>query len=547
MCGIIAVLLANKHEHCNQMLYDGLTVLQHRGQDAAGIMTAHKGRLHLRKDNGLVRDVFKQNHMLSLLGHMGIGHCRYPTAGSSSSCESQPFYTNSPYGLALAHNGNLTNSHELASDLKNSNFRHVNTDSDSEMLLNILADELLKQNSHPLNVDQIFDAVAQLYKRCRGGYSVVCLINGHGILAFRDPFGIRPLVFGSRKSVYGIYTYMHASCIGLQHYYPWLSYILFVLGTDYSIASESVAIDALSFSLVRDVAPGEAIFVRPDGELFTRQCAPSARLSPCIFEHVYFARPDSVMDGISVYQARRNMGTKLAEKILRLKPDHAIDVIIPIPDTSRTSALEMSHRMNIPYREGFVKNRYIARTFIMPGQVARKKTVRMKLNAIKSEFEGKVVLLVDDSIVRGTTGRQIVQIARESGAKAVYFASAAPCIRHPNVYGIDMPTREELIAHNRTEVQIAEELTADWVIFQDLNDLKASCNQENPTIAEWDASCFDGHYVTGDINEAYFKRLHDERNDARMELKNVGGTVPLYRTFSDPASDDVIDIHNNSQ
>ncbi|ETW06944.1 amidophosphoribosyltransferase [Aphanomyces invadans] len=520
MCGIIAVLLANKHEHCNQMLYDGLTVLQHRGQDAAGIMTAHKGKLHLRKDNGLVRDVFKQNHMLSLLGHMGIGHCRYPTAGSSSSGESQPFYTNSPYGLALAHNGNLTNSHELASDLKNSNFRHVNTDSDSEMLLNILADELLKQNSHPLNVDQIFDAVSQLYKRCRGGYSVVCLINGHGILAFRDPYGIRPLVFGTRKSVYG---------------------------TDFSIASESVAIDALSFSLVRDVAPGEAIFVRPDGDFISRQCAPEAKLSPCIFEHVYFARPDSVMDGISVYQARRNMGTKLAEKVLRLKPEHAIDVIIPIPDTSRTSALEMSHRMNIPYREGFVKNRYIARTFIMPGQVARKKTVRMKLNAIKSEFEGKVVLLVDDSIVRGTTGRQIVQIARESGAKAVYFASAAPCIRHPNVYGIDMPTREELIAHNRTEEQIAAELTADWVIFQDLDDLKASCNLENPAIAHWDTSCFDGHYVTGDIDEAYFKRLHDERNDARMELKNIGGTAPLYRTFSDPATDDILDIHNNSQ
>ncbi|EQC32892.1 amidophosphoribosyltransferase [Saprolegnia diclina VS20] len=520
MCGIIAVLLANKHEHCNQSLYDGLTVLQHRGQDAAGIMTSHNGKLHLRKDNGLVRDVFKQNHMVSLMGCMGIGHCRYPTAGSSSSSEAQPFYTNSPYGIALAHNGNLTNSHELVDQLANTNFRHVNTDSDSEMLLNILADELLK-STHPLTSSQIFDAVSRLYTRCRGGYAVVALINGYGILAFRDPNGIRPLVYGSRKSHHG---------------------------TDYAVASESVAIDTLDYKLQRDVAPGEAIFIGNGGQFESRVCCPNAKLSPCIFEHVYFARPDSVIDGISVYQARRNMGSKLAEKVLREYPDHGIDVVIPIPDTSRTSALEMSHRLNIPYREGFVKNRYIARTFIMPGQVARKKTVRMKLNAIKSEFEGKVVLLVDDSIVRGTTGRQIVQIARESGAKKVYFASAAPCIRHPNVYGIDMPTRDELIAHNRTEVEIARELTADHVIFQDIADLKASCELENPQIKLWDASCFDGLYVSGDINEAYFKRLHDERCDARMQMKNLTmGTAPIYRTVSDPMCDEVIDMYNNTQ
>uniref|UniRef100_K3WBA6 Amidophosphoribosyltransferase n=1 Tax=Globisporangium ultimum (strain ATCC 200006 / CBS 805.95 / DAOM BR144) TaxID=431595 RepID=K3WBA6_GLOUD len=519
MCGIIAILLANPHEHCNQGLYDGLTVLQHRGQDAAGIMTCEKKRLYLRKDNGLARDVFKQNHMIGLRGPMGIGHCRYPTAGSSSSSEAQPFYTNSPYGVALAHNGNLTNSHELTEQLANTNFRHVNTDSDSEVLLNILADELLKQAHKPLDVDMIFDAVTGLFKRCRGGYTAVAIINGFGILAFRDPNGIRPLVFGARKSHYG---------------------------TDYAIASESVAIDTLEYELQRDVAPGEAILIKQGGELYSRMVCSDAKLNPCIFEHVYFARPDSFIDGVSVYQARRNMGSKLAEKILRDRPDHGIDVVIPIPDTSRTSALEASRRLNIPYREGFVKNRYIARTFIMPGQIARKKTVRMKLNAIRSEFQDKVVLLVDDSIVRGTTSRQIVQIARENGAKAVYFASAAPAIRHPNVYGIDMPTREELIAFNRTEEEIAREIGCEWVIFQDLKDLEDSVRKENPELQNFDSSCFNGVYVTNDVDQAYFDRLSAERNDARMQAKNMG-MAPFSRTMSSPQSDETIDMYNAPQ
>lgn len=487
--------------------------------DAAGIMTCENKRLFLRKDNGLVRDVFKQNHMLGLRGPMGIGHCRYPTAGSSTSSEAQPFYTNSPYGVALAHNGNLTNSHELVEQLSQVNFRHVNTDSDSELLLNILADELIRQVHKPLDENTIFDAVTGLFKRCRGGYTAVAIINGFGIVAFRDPHGIRPLVYGSRKNHHG---------------------------TDFVIASESVAIDTLEFELERDVAPGEVIIIKQGGDLVSRVCAPQVQLSPCIFEHVYFARPDSTIDGVSVYQARRNMGSKLAEKILRQRPDHGIDVIIPIPDTSRTSALEASQRLGIPYREGFVKNRYIARTFIMPGQVMRKKTVRMKLNAIRSEFQDKVVLLVDDSIVRGTTSRQIVQIARENGAKAVYFASAAPAIRHPNVYGIDMPTREELIAYNKTEDEIAREIGCEWVVYQDLSDLEESVRMENTTLTKFDSSCFNGEYVTGDVDDAYFARLHAERCDARMLAKNAGFT-PFSRTFSNPMSDEVIDMYNAPQ
>ncbi|GLD99968.1 hypothetical protein PINS_up008696 [Pythium insidiosum] len=519
MCGIIALVLANKYEHCNQFLYDGLTVLQHRGQDAAGIMTCENKRLFLRKDNGLVRDVFKQNHMINLRGPMGIGHCRYPTAGSSTSSEAQPFYTNSPYGVALAHNGNLTNSHELIDQLSNTNFRHVNTDSDSELLLNILADELLQRVNQQLDEESIFAAVTGLMKRCRGGYTAVALINGFGILAFRDPHGIRPLVYGSRKNHHGV---------------------------DYAVASESVAIDTLEFELQRDLAPGEAIIIKQGGDFSSKVCYENPTLSPCIFEHVYFARPDSFIDGVSVYQARRNMGNKLAEKILRERPDHDIDVVIPIPDTSRTSALEASRRLGVPYREGFVKNRYIARTFIMPGQVARKKTVRMKLNAIRSEFQDKVVLLVDDSIVRGTTSRQIVQIARENGAKAVYFASAAPAIRHPNVYGIDMPTREELIAHNKTEQEIADEIGCEWVIFQELKDLEDSVKQENSSLEVFDSSCFNGIYVTKDVTEEYFQRLHAERCDARMQAKNMG-LAAFSRTMSSPMSDEVIDMYNAPQ
>lgn len=509
MCGIIAVLLANVDEHVNQLLYDGLTVLQHRGQDAAGIMTCHKGRLYLRKENGLVRDVFQQKHMINLVGSMGIGHTRYPTAGSSSSSEAQPFYTNSPYGVALAHNGNLTNKHELINDLLHLNFRHVNTDSDSELLLNILADELLKQQNHPLKIEQIFDAVTGLFKRCRGGYAAVAMINGHGILAFRDPHGIRPIVVGKRETE---------------------------MGTGYAIASESVALDALDFKFLRDVAPGEAIFINMAGEMTNRQCIASPTLSPCIFEHVYFARPDSTIDGVSVYQARLNMGVKLAQKVQRQYPVLDADVVIPIPDTSRTSALQMAMALGLPYREGFVKNRYIARTFIMPGQVVRKKTVRLKLNAIRSEFAGKNVLLVDDSIVRGTTSRQIVQIAREAGAASVYFASAAPPIRHPNVYGIDMPNREELIAHSKTEEQIAAAIGADWVIYQDLCDLEACVTQENTALDQFDSSCFNGVYVTGDVDEEYFVHLQRERSDTAMQLKNKPRA--FYRTFSGEIPDD---------
>lgn len=519
MCGVIAVLLANVDDHVNQLLYDGLTVLQHRGQDAAGIMTCHRGRLYLRKENGLVRDVFQQKHMMNLVGSMGIGHTRYPTAGSSISSEAQPFYTNSPYGVALAHNGNLTNKNELIQDLLHLNFRHVNTDSDSELLLNILADELLKQQNHPLKVEQIFDAVQGLFNRCRGGYAAVSMINGHGILAFRDPNGIRPLVVGRRQTE---------------------------SGTDYAIASESVALDALDFEFLRDVAPGEAIFINRAGEMTKRQCVSSPKIAPCIFEHVYFARPDSTIDGVSVYQARLNMGVKLAEKVRRAFPEIDADVVIPIPDTSRTSALQMAMTLGLPYREGFVKNRYIARTFIMPGQVVRKRTVRLKLNAIKSEFAGKSVLLVDDSIVRGTTSRQIVQIAREAGAKSVYFASAAPPIRHPNVYGIDMPNRKELLAHEKNEEQIANAIGADWVIYQDLHDLEACVTQENSNLTMFDSSCFNGIYVTGDVDESYFTSLQAERNDTAMQLKNKPRS--FYRTFSEEIEDTLsttIDMFND--
>lgn len=389
------------------------------------------------------------------------------------------------------------------------------------MLLNILADEMLRRVDKQLDEDLIFAAVEGLFRRCRGGYTAVAIINGFGILAFRDPNGIRPLVFGSRVN---------------SHY-----------GTDYAIASESVAIDTLEFTLQRDVAPGEAILIKQGGELSARMVHPAPQLRPCIFEHVYFARPDSFIDGVSVYQARRNMGSKLADKILRARPDHGIDVVIPIPDTSRTSALEASRRLGLPYREGFVKNRYIARTFIMPGQVARKKTVRMKLNAIRSEFQDKVVLLVDDSIVRGTTSRQIVQIARENGARAVYFASAAPAIRHPNVYGIDMPTREELIAFKRTDDEIAREIGCEWVVFQDLADLEESVRRENPDVLhEFDSSCFNGEYVTQDVDQAYFDRLSAERNDARMQAKNMG-MAPFSRTMSSPMSDETIDMYNAPQ
>lgn len=501
MCGIIGIVGKSS---VNQAIYDGLTVLQHRGQDAAGIVTCDNSRLYLRKDNGLVRDVFNQQHMLNLRGNMGIGHVRYPTAGCASSAEAQPFYVNSPYGISLAHNGNLTNTDTLKRDLYNEDLRHINTESDSEVMLNIFAHELQQRAKQKANVDDIFEAVAGVHRRCRGAYAVVAMITGYGIVGFRDPFGIRPAVYGKRKTEQG---------------------------TEYMIASESVALDALGFELIDDIKPGEAVFIGIDGVLHTRQCAENPRYAPCIFEYVYLARPDSIIDDVSVHKARLRMGEKLAEKILREWPDHDIDVVIPIPDTSRTAALQLSYRLGLLYREGFIKNRYIGRTFIMPGQKQRKKSVRQKLNAIDLEFMRKNVLLVDDSIVRGTTSQQIIQMAREAGANKVYFASAAPPVRHPNVYGIDMPAKDELIAYGRTEEQVAAAIGADKVVYQDLEDLMAAVRKRNPRLEDFDASVFDGRYVTGDIDDAYFARLEQLRNDAAKEARG-GKNI------------DIIDLHN---
>ena len=472
----------------NQAIYDALTVLQHRGQDAAGIITFDGDRLHLRKDNGLVRDVFQREHMLQLTGNAGIGHVRYPTAGSSDSTEAQPLYVNSPYGIALAHNGNLTNHRELKAALYRDDLRHLNTDSDSEVLLNVFAHELARKPAKDIGPNEIFDAVAALHKRCSGGYAVIMLIAGQGILAFRDPHGIRPVAFGKRATP---------------------------AGDEYMVASESVALDAAGFELERDVAPGEAVFIDLDGNLHTRQCAENPQYNPCIFEYVYFARPDSIIDRVSVYKARLRMGEKLAEKIMREWPDHDIDVVIPIPDTSRTSALQLANLLGVKYREGFVKNRYIGRTFIMPGQTMRRKSVRQKLNAIDLEFHGKNVLLVDDSIVRGTTSQQIIQMARDAGAEKVYFASAAPPVRYPNVYGIDMPSASELIASGRSEAEVAESIGADRLIFQDLDDLVDAVRRGNPALEHFDTACFSGEYVTGDVSIDYLKRIESERNDAK--------------------------------
>ncbi|REH36672.1 amidophosphoribosyltransferase [Paraperlucidibaca baekdonensis] len=483
MCGIVAI--AGKAP-VNQALYDALTVLQHRGQDAAGIVTSDDHRLFLRKDNGMVRDVFHTRHMLRLAGHYGIGHVRYPTAGSSSSAEAQPFYVNSPYGITLAHNGNLTNSEALAKDIYRSDLRHVNTDSDSEVLLNVFAHELQIRGKIVPSIDDIFAAVSGVHTRCKGAYAVVAMITGYGIVGFRDPFGIRPIIFGERDTP---------------------------AGKEYIIASESVAITSVGFRIVRDLLPGEAIFIDNEGNMHTRQCADKPVFSPCIFEHVYFARPDSIIDNISVYKARLRMGETLANTIRELHPDLEIDVVIPIPDTSRTSALELANQLNVKYREGFMKNRYIGRTFIMPGQGQRKKSVRQKLNPIELEFMGKNVLLVDDSIVRGTTCREIIQMARDAGAKNVYFASAAPAVKFPNVYGIDMPARNELIAYGRSEQEVCELIGADALIYQKLDDLIAAAREGNPDIERFDCSVFDGDYVTGDINESYLAALEVSRSD----------------------------------
>ncbi|SDU01571.1 amidophosphoribosyltransferase [Halopseudomonas salegens] len=501
MCGIVGIV---GKSNVNQALYDALTVLQHRGQDAAGIVTCDRGRLFLRKDNGLVRDVFHQRHMQRLVGSMGIGHVRYPTAGSSSSAEAQPFYVNSPYGITLAHNGNLTNVEQLSREIYESDLRHVNTNSDSEVLLNVFAHELALGGKLQPTEEDIFKAVRAVHKRCRGGYAAVAMITGYGVVGFRDPRAIRPIVFGKRET---------------EH------------GTEYMVASESVALDVLGFDLIRDLEPGEAVYITEKGAMHTRQCAENPESSPCIFEHVYLARPDSMIDKVLVYKARLRMGEKLAEKILRERPQHDIDVVIPIPDTSRTSAVELANHLGVKFREGFVKNRYIGRTFIMPGQAARKKSVRQKLNAIELEFRGKNVMLVDDSIVRGTTCKQIIQMAREAGAKNVYFCSAAPAVRYPNVYGIDMPSAHELIAHGRTTEEVAELIGADWLLYQDLEDLVEAVSEGNPDIHHYDCSVFTGEYVTGDVNEAYLGKIEQARNDSAKAMADVGNAV--------------IELHNN--
>jgi len=489
MCGVIGIVGKSA---VNQALYDGMTVLQHRGQDAAGMVTCENNRLFLRKNNGLVRDVFHTRHMMNLRGNMGIGHVRYPTAGCESSAEAQPFYVNSPYGISLAHNGNLTNAESLKNDLFREDLRHINTDSDSEVLLNVFAHELHQLNQLQINHEDVFTAIRGVHRRCRGGYAAVAMITGYGIVAFRDPYGIRPLVFGKRETP---------------------------AGREYMVASESVALDVLGFELVRDIVPGEAIFITTTGQLYTSQCADNPQYSPCIFELVYLSRPDSILDGISVYKARLRMGKALAKKILRLYPKHDIDVVIPIPDTSRTSAVQVAHILNRKYREGFVKNRYIPRTFIMPGQSMRKKSVRQKLNAINLEFKNKNVLLIDDSIVRGTTCKQIIQMARDAGAKKVYFASAAPPVRYPNVYGIDMPSVNELLAHGRTAEEIAQVIGADWLIYQDLEELIACARKGNKDIKFFDTSCFTGHYVTGDVDQNYLEKLAGTRNDTAKNAR----------------------------
>ena len=489
MCGIVGIVGTSA---VNQRIYDALTVLQHRGQDAAGITTSWEGELYVRKGSGLVRDVFQQQHMLELKGNAGIGHVRYPTAGCDSASEAQPFYVNAPYGICLAHNGNLTNATELAEVIIREDRRHLNTTSDSEVLLNVFASELQRIGTPRVTPADVFAALNAVYRRCRGGYAVVAMVIGHGILGFRDPNGIRPLVLGQRETHKGM---------------------------EWMLASESVALDMLSFRFVRDIAPGEAVFIDEQGRFHSQQLVATVRHAPCIFEYVYFARPDSKIDNISVYRARMRMGDKLAEKILRERPNHDIDVVIPIPDTSRTSAQQLAQKLGLKYREGFIKNRYIGRTFIMPGQEQREKSVRNKLNAIDLEFRGKNVLLVDDSIVRGTSSAQIIDLAREAGARKVYFASAAPPVRFPNVYGIDMPAASELVAASRSVEEIARLIGADWLVYQDLEDLILACRHDDSRVEEFDTSCFSGEYVTGDVTPAYLNRLQLERSDDAKQLR----------------------------
>ena len=505
MCGVIGI--SGLHD-VNLRLYDALTILQHRGQDAAGIVTEDGGELHQCKGEGLVRDVFNKSHMMTLKGNVGIGHVRYPTAGSSGPALAQPFYVNSPYGIFIAHNGNLTNAEELREQIRNHDLRHLNTDSDSEVLLNIFAYELQSQGKLHPNQHDIFTAIEGVHARCNGAYAVVGLIANYGTFAFRDQFGIRPLCYG-RKRVLNKY--------------------------EYAIASESVVLESLGFEFVRDLSPGEGLFIDKSGSIFLKQCSKRPNLTPCIFEHVYFARPDSMMDDISVYKCRLRMGERLAKKIIRTNPGHKIDVVIPIPDTSRQSAQALAETLGLKVREGFMKNRYIGRTFIMPGQKERKKSVRQKLSPVKLEFAGKNVLLVDDSIVRGTTSQEIIQMARDAGAKKVFIASAAPGVRYPNVYGIDMPSASELIAHGRTDQEVERLIGADWLIYQDLEDLVASASDGNKNINNFECSVFDGNYVTGDINSDYLQRLDAMRNDSAK-------TQSEFKF--EPQKEQVIGIHN---
>ena len=485
MCGIVGILSTTKKD-VSLYIYDALTIIQHRGQDAAGITTASKGRFYMRKGNGLVRNVFRTKHMEKLIGDMGIGHVRYPTAGSSSEAEAQPFYVNSPYGIAFAHNGNLTNAESLANEIFEQDLRHINTNSDSEILLNILASEIAEEQKHRINENDIFNAVTKLHKRVKGAYAAIGMIPGYGIFGFRDPHGIRPLILGERTTKNG---------------------------TKFMLASESVGLTALGFKITRDVKPGEAIVIDRKGNVHSQQCSDNSILSPCIFEFVYFARPDSIIDKISVYKSRLRMGERLAIKIKSEWQYEEIDVVMPIPDTSRTSALQLANELNLKYREGFIRNRYIARTFIMPGQKQRKKSVRQKLSAIELEFKDKNVLLVDDSIVRGTTSQEIVQMARAAGAKKVFFASAAPPVRYPNVYGIDMASKNEFVAHNKTTEEVCKTIGADKLIYQNLDDLIWSVQQGNPDIKSFDCSCFDGNYLTKDIDEPYLDNLEAQRSD----------------------------------
>ena len=493
MCGIVGIV---SQEPVNQLIYDALLLLQHRGQDAAGIATSHNDTFTMYKANGLVRDVFRTRNMRSLLGNSGIGHVRYPTAGSAASEEeAQPFYVNAPFGITLAHNGNLTNWQQLKIEMFYKDRRHINTDSDSEVLLNVLAHEIQEATTgYSTDPDALFRAVAALHKRVRGAYAAVAQLAGYGMLAFRDPFGIRPLCLGFAETARGI---------------------------EYMVASESVALEGLGFRFLRDVKPGEAIFIDLDGKLYNRQCAENPSLNPCAFEFVYLARPDSIIDGASVYATRLKMGEYLAEKIKREFKSGDIDVVMPIPDSSRPATIQLALKLNLEYREGFIKNRYIGRTFMMPGQAIRERSVRQKLNAIGSEFKGKSVLLVDDSIVRGTTSHEIVQMAREAGAKRVLFASAAPPVRYPNVYGIDMPTRNELIAYGRSDEEVCREMTADALVYQDLDALKKSISDVNPMLKNFEASCFDGKYVTGDVSLDYLERIEFARNHSKPENEDT--------------------------